>query len=91
MERYQVAPSQMTHVGNSMRDDIVGGNRAGVTTCLVRGAGVSLKLVKFVSKALEVPAKGHLVREKLRERDMWRKHYVSRNGDQYYQLGERPE
>ena len=31
--------SQMAHVGNSMRADIAGGNKYGVTTCLVRRAG----------------------------------------------------
>ena len=89
--RYGVDKSQMAHVGNSMRADIAGGNKYGVTTCLVRRAGTSMKLVKFVSKALGVPTKGHLIRERLLERNMWRKHHVYRPGDQYYQLGEEPE
>lgn len=89
--RYGVDKSQMAHVGNSMRADIAGGNKYGVTTCLVRRAGTSMKIVKFVSKTLGVPTKGHLIRERLLERSMWRKHHVYRPGDQYYQLGEEPE
>ena len=89
--RYGVDKSQMAHVGNSMRADIAGGNKYGVTTCLVRRAGTSMKLVKFVSKVLGVPTKGHLIRERLLERNIWRKHHVYRSGDQYYQLGEKPE
>lgn len=90
MEIYHVVPSQMAHVGNSMRDDIVGGNRAGVTTCLVRRAGVSLKVAKFAMKTAGLRTKGHLIREKLLERGIWRKHHKSVKGDQYYQLGEKP-
>lgn len=89
--KYGVDNSQMAHIGNSMRADIAGGNKYGVTTCLVRRAGTSMKLVKFVSKTLGVPTKGHLIREKLLERGLWRKHHVCRPGDQYYQLGEEPE
>ncbi len=89
--KYGVDKSQMAHVGNSMRADIAGGNKYGVTTCLVRRAGTSMKLVKFVSKVLGVPTKGHLIRERLLERNIWRKHHVYRSGDQYYQLGEKPE
>ena len=89
--RYGVDKSQMAHVGNSMRADIAGGNKYGVTTCLVRRAGTSMKLVKFVSNTLGVPTKGHLIRERLLERNMWRKHHVYHPGDQYYQLGEEPE
>ena len=89
--RYGVDKSQMAHVGNSMRADIAGGNKYGVTTCLVRRAGTSMKLVKFVSNTLGVPTKGHLIRERLLERNMWRKHHVYCPGDQYYQLGEEPE
>lgn len=88
---YGVDCSQIAHVGNSMRADVAGGNKYGVTTCLVRRAGTSMKLVKFVSNTLGVPTKGHLIREKLLERNMWRKHHVYRHGDQYYQLGEEPE
>ena len=89
--KYGVDKSQMAHVGNSMRADIAGGNKYGVTTCLVRRAGISVKLVKLVGKLLGVPTKGHLIREKLLERGLWRKHHVCPPGDQYYQLGEQPE
>ena len=91
METYHVEPSQMAHVGNSMRDDIAGGNRAGVTTCLVRRAGVSLKAAKFVMKRAGLRTKGHLIRQKLLERGLWRKHHKNIKGDQYYQLGEAPK
>lgn len=90
MELYQVEPSQMAHVGNSMRDDVVGGNRAGVTTCLIRRAGVSLKVAKFAMKTAGLRTKGHLIRERLLERGIWRKHHKSVKGDQYYQLREKP-
>ena len=89
--RYGLDKSQMAHVGNSMRADIAGGNRYGVTTCLVRRAGISLKLVKFAMKIVGLPTKGHLIREKLLQRDIWRKHHSFSTGDQYYQLGEKPE
>lgn len=91
MERYGVEPSQMAHVGNSMRQDVAGGNLAGVTTCLVRRAGVSVKAGKFFMKAAGLKTKGHLVRRKLQERDLWRKHHKYVRGDQYYQLGGRPK
>lgn len=90
MERYGVEPSQMAHVGNSIRQDVAGGNLAGVTTCLVRRAGVSMKAGKFFLKAAGLKTKGHLVRKRLLERDLWRKHRKNSKGDQYYQLGEMP-
>lgn len=86
--KYKLDKSQMAHVGNSMRADIAGGNRYGVTTCLIRRAGVAIKLVKFAM--MGVPTKGHVIREELLERDIWRKHHVYLPGDQYYQLGEEP-
>lgn len=91
MAEYGAEPSQMAHVGNSMRQDIAGGNRAGVTTCLVRRAGYSIKVVKFFMKGTGLQTKGHLIREKLLERDLWRKHHKEVKGDQYYQLGELPK
>ncbi len=40
MERFGITdPKQMAHVGNSITQDVRGGNLAGVTTCLVRRAG----------------------------------------------------
>ena len=91
MERYGAEPSQTAHVGNSMRQDIAGGNLAGVTTCLVRRAGVSMKAGKFFLKTAGLKTKGHLVRKRLLERDLWRKHHNCSKGDQYYQLGEMPD
>ena len=91
MERYGAEPSQTAHVGNSMRQDIAGGNLAGVTTCLVRRAGVSMKAGKFFLKTAGLKPKGHLVRKRLLERDLWRKHHNCSKGDQYYQLGEMPD
>lgn len=88
--KYGLKNSEMAHVGNSMRDDIAGGNRYGVTTCLIRRAGNSMKVAKGALKMLGVPTRGHLIREELLERDIWRKHHVNRPGDQYYQLGEKP-
>lgn len=88
--RYGVDRSQMAHVGNSIRADIAGGNRYGVTTCLVRRAGTSMKIVKLGLKILGMPTKGHLIRERLLERGLWRKHSAYNAGDQYYQLGEEP-
>lgn len=79
---------EMAHVGNSMRDDIVGGNKAGVTTCLVRRRGVSLKFGKMVKGLFGQKTAGHIIREKLKEYGMWHKHHVNREGDQYYQIGE---
>ncbi len=87
---YQVDRSQMAHVGNSIRADIAGGNRFGITTCLVRRAGTSMKLMKLAAKLLGRPTKGHLIRERLLERDLWRKHHLHNPGDQYYQLGAEP-
>ena len=91
MERYGAEPSQTAHVGNSMRQDIAGGNLAGVTTCLVRRAGVSMKAGKFFLKTAGLKTKGHLVRKRLLERGLWRKHHNCSKGDQYYQLGEMPD
>ncbi len=91
MADYGMEPSQMAHVGNSMRQDIAGGNRAGVTTCLVRRAGYSLKVVKFFMKGTGLQTKGHLIRTELLERGIWRKHHKDVKGDQYYQLGELPK
>ena len=88
LEKYQLDKTQMAHIGNSIRDDIVGGNRAGVTTCLVRRNGVAWKFAKAGGKLVGIPTKGHLIREKLKEKGMWHKHHVRIKGDQYYQIGE---
>lgn len=91
MEIYHVEPMQMAHVGNNIRQDVAGGNRAGVTTCLVRRAGFSLKIFDATLKKLGIQTKGHLVRAKLLEYGLWRKHHKEIKGDQYYQLGEKPK
>lgn len=88
LSRFGIEKSQMAHVGNNMRDDVVGGNKAGVTTCLVRRNGVSRKVQIKIAKQMGIPTKGHLIREELQERGMWHKHYKYDKGDQYYQLGE---
>lgn len=91
MEIYHVEPAQMAHVGNNIRQDVAGGNRAGVTTCLVRRAGYSLKIFNAALKKLGIQTKGHLVRARLLEYGLWRKHHKEIKGDQYYQLGEKPK
>lgn len=88
LEKYQLDKTQMAHIGNSIRDDIVGGNRAGVTTCLVRRNGVAWKFAKAGGKLVGLPTKGHLIREKLKEKGMWHKHHARIKEDQYYQIGE---
>lgn len=85
--KYNLDKSQMAHVGNSMRADVAGGNKIGITTCLVRRAGYSMKLVKFAAKRVGLPTKGHLIRKKMLERNIWRKHHKKIKDDQYYQLG----
>jgi len=91
MERFEITdPAQMAHVGNSITQDVRGGNLAGVTTCLVRRAGNAMKIWKAAMKMLGLKTKGHQVRKRLLERDLWRKHHQYIKGDQYYQLGELP-
>lgn len=80
--------NQMAHVGNSQRDDIAGGNAAGITTCLVRRAGIVAGLVKRIPG---YKTEGQKLRVVLKERDIWRKHHKYEKGDQYYQLGELPK
>ena len=88
LSRYNLEKTQMAHVGNNMRDDVVGGNKAGVITCLVRRNGVSRKIQIKIAKKMGIPTKGHLIREELLKRDMWHKHYKYDKSDQYYQFGE---
>lgn len=88
LERYHMDKSQMAHIGNSMRADVVGGNLAGVTTCLVRRNGFVTGIGKSAMKLVGVQTKGHIIREELLNRDMWHKHHKRQDKDQYYQLGE---
>lgn len=89
-EQYGVEKSQMAHVGDNIRTDIMGGNTFGIVTCLVRGISPSARLAKFIGKQIGLPTKGKLIRKKLLERNLWRKHHMKEKGDQYYQLGEIP-
>lgn len=90
MNKFNVTAKEMAHVGNSMRDDIVGGNRAGVTTCLVRRNGVTIKIWKKVQNIAGRQTLGQIIREELLKRDIWRKQHKFFHNDQYYQLGEEP-
>ena len=91
MKKYNIEKSQMAHVGNNIRQDVAGGNAAGVTTCLVRNYGVAMKVGKTMLRMIGIRSKGHLVREELKKRGPWRKHHKYVSGDQYYQLGETAE
>jgi uncharacterized protein len=89
LEKYNLDKSQMAHIGNSMRDDVAGGNKAGIITCLIRRNGKAWKVAKAAGKAVGIPTRGHLIRKKMSVKNMWHKHHVIDEGDQYYQLGER--
>lgn len=80
--------SQMAHIGNSLMDDIAGGNVFGITTCLVRRAGITSGLPQ---KIPGVQTRGQKLRKELKKRGFWRKHHKYVEGDQYYQLGETPK
>ena len=85
LDRFGLDKSQMAHVGNSQRNDIAGGNAAGIITCLVRRAGVIGGLAKRIPG---YRTEGQKLREELENRGIWRKHSLYEKGDQYYQLGE---
>lgn len=87
---YGTSPEEMAHVGNSMREDIVGGNTFGALTCLVRQVGPAVGILKAVARPFGIRTRGQRIREELLEKDMWRKHHLREMGDQYYQLGEEP-
>lgn len=63
--------SQMAHIGNSMMDDIAGGNVFGIVTCLVRRAGVASGL----PKKMGIQTPGQKLRKELKKRGIWRKHH----------------
>lgn len=88
LERYEKDKTQMAHIGNSMRADIAGGNLAGVTTCLVRRNGFGTLCGKMAMKLIGLRTRGHLLREELLRRNMWHKHHIEQEKDQYYQLGD---
>lgn len=79
--------SQMAHIGNSLMDDVAGGNVFGVITCLVRRAGFTSGLPQ---KIPGVKTKGQKLRKELKKRGIWRKHHKYQDGNQYYQFGETP-
>ena len=89
LDHFGVERSRAAHVGNSMIDDIYGGNNVGVTTCLVRRAGIIMKAPKGTLHAMGLQTKGDQIRQELLARGMWRKHHLVVKGDQYYQLGEK--
>jgi len=89
LDRFGVDRSRAAHVGNSMVDDIYGGNSVGVTTCMVRRAGIMMKAPKGALHAMGLQSKGDQIRQELLARGMWRKHHLAVKGDQYYQLGEK--
>lgn len=82
---YKIEPNEMAHIGNSMINDIAGGNVFGVTTCLVRNVGIFPKTGKILNP---FKTKGQELREVLLERGIWRKHHLESKEDQYYQLNE---
>lgn len=91
MRRFDVKPSEIAHIGNSMRDDVVGGNRAGVITCLIRRNGYTIKVGKKIQNIFGHKTKGQLIREELLKRGMWRKHHKYEKDDQYYQVDREPQ
>jgi len=88
LKKYNLEKRKMVHIGNSMRDDVRGGNKAGITTCLVRRNGWAMGLAKKMKTLAGSTTKGKLIRKELSKRGIWHKHHVKEKGDQYYQLGE---
>ena len=89
LDHFGVNCTQAAHVGNSMIDDIYGGNSVGVTTCMVRRAGITMKAPKVILHGLGMQTTGDQIREELLTRGLWRKHHLVVKGDQYYQLAEK--
>ena len=87
-DQCRVEKNQMAHVGNSMMEDVAGGNAFGITTCLVRRVRVTGGLPKRIPG---VKTQGQKLRKELKKRGIWRKHHKENPNDQYYQLGEIPE
>lgn len=88
LRKYNLDKTQMVHIGNSIRDDVRGGNRAGVITCLVRRNGWAMWIAKKMKTISGSTTKGKLIRKELSKRGIWHKHHVKEKDDQYYQLGE---
>lgn len=89
LKRFELEPSQMAHVGDSIRMDVAGGNRVGVTTCLVRRKGVMCGILKGPVRAFG-HTRDQAVYSELEKRGMLSRHHVLTNGDQYYQYEEKP-
>lgn len=68
-------------VGKYILRDIKCGNKAGLTTCLIRKGGKPGK---------KAALKNRIVAEELASRGLWFKHHQYKKGDQYYRLGEVP-
>ena len=79
MGKYDIEPRKMAHIGNSIIDDVYGGNKAGVITCLVRRKGRIYKIKEGQERQ---------IRKMLKEESLWRKHHKDVKDDQYYQLGD---
>ena len=86
LDDYGLEKSQIAHVGDSISNDVAGGNTFGIVTCLVRRVG-ALQAIggKFVT------TEGQKLRKELKSRGLWRKHHKNDRNDQYYQLGETPK
>lgn len=86
MTTYSVGKEQMAHIGNSIVNDVCGGNVFGITTCMVRN-------VEYVIQKAKIPghrSEGKKIRSEMKRRGLWYKHHVNEKGDQYYQLDEKP-
>lgn len=59
--KFNIKPSQMTHIGNSQFDDVAGGNTIGIVTCLILN-----KSGKKYSKEEE------LLKKELSKRNIWK-------------------
>jgi len=88
---YKFDKSQMAHIGNEIRQDVLGGNKFGITTCLVRRAGYINKLLNSAVQKAGRPTKSQLLKEELKRQEIWHKLHQDHPGDQYYQLGENQE
>ncbi len=77
-KEYKLEKNQMAHVGNSVMNDVAGGNSYGITTCLVRLCRG--KKVLEIDEGLE---------KALKKRGIWYKHHKEQKNDQYYQLGQK--
>ena len=89
LDHFGVDRSRAAHVGNSMIDDIYGGNNVGGTPRSGRRGGVMMEGPQRAPLAIGLQTKGDQIRQELLARGMWRKHHLVVKGDQYYQLGEK--